>query len=95
MSWEQIANNFNLNICNYVTPIVTQRDNYKIYEFKTPKHALYVQLHMTDGDIYADVILHPFIKHHKRRIYQGWLREHWLLQLIYQTLNQYFIKYNN
>lgn len=90
MSWCQIADNFNLNTNHYIQPTITQRNHYKIYEFKTSKHALYIQVHMVNDDLYADVILHPFIKDHKRRIYQGWLSEYWLLQLIYQILNQYF-----
>jgi len=90
MSWTQIATNFNLNINHYVKPILIKKHNCIIYHFKTNNHSLYIQLMLQGDDIFVDVLLQPYIKYHKNRVYKGYLSEQWLLLLIYQLLNQYF-----
>jgi hypothetical protein len=88
--WYDVCETYKLDINKYVTPSISLNKYGTLYEFNTIKHKLYIQLNIVKDDLYLRIVLHPFIKDHKQRVWAGYLNNDWLL-LMLQLLNQYFI----
>lgn len=92
--WDKVCHDYKLNKELYIQPTVVSNPTGIVYIFKSINHTLNIHFVFSER-IFVYMSLFPNKTGHKYRTWQGYLQSEYIVNMIFQLLNQYFMIKND
>ncbi len=88
--WNKVCNDYKLNKELYIQPTIKLNSSGMIYTFKSNYNTLNIHFVLSER-IFIYMSLYPTKPGHKNRTWNGYLQKEYIVTIIFQLLNQYFM----